>query len=243
MKSKWIVLFLSVVLALSTAGCAGAGNQSAQSAQPTDPADPAPAQPEGVQTEEEPQEQTREEKLLASGEAGSGRAYTDLGKMYENGNGVEQDYEKALEYYILSAEAADPDFKGMRLAGLMYLNGTGVEQDSAKAAECFEAAAEAGDVSGAYFLGVLYETGNGVEQSDAEARKWYEKAVSTVDEFLSNSRNNGPDELKLALCRLAEIALAEGDTDTAVAYYQDAAALGWSAAEEALAALGAETGE
>jgi len=43
--------------------------------------------------------------------------------------------------------------------------------------------------------------------------------------------------------RAAEIAIAEGDTDTAVTYYQYAAQLGWSAAEEALAALGAETGE
>lgn len=234
MKSKVIAVLLAAVIPFSLAACGKGEMNEAQSAE-----EPVPT--EAVQATEAPKELTRAEKLLADGEAGNGRAYTDLGKMYESGNSVEQDYDKALEYYLLSAEAENPDFKGMRLAGLLYLNGTGVEQDFAKAAECFQAAAEAGDVSAAYFLGQLYETGSGIEQSGAEAKKWYEEAVSTVDEFLSNSKNNGPDELKLALCRLAELALAEGDTDTAVTYYQYAATLGWSAAADKLTELGVST--
>lgn len=232
MKKRIIMALAVAALLLPAAACSRSEGEAVQEPAST------PVPEESAQPAETPHEQTRAEKLLADAESGSGRAYTDLGKMYENGNGVEQDYEKALEYYILSAKAENPDFKGMRLAGLMYQNGTGVAQDYSKAAECFQAAAEAGDVSGAYFLGVLYESGSGVEQSDAEAKKWYEKAVSTVDDFLSNSKNNGPDELKLALCRLAEIALDEGDTDTAVGYYQNAAALGWSAAQEKLEELG-----
>ena len=91
----------------------------------------------------------------------------------------------------------------------------------------------------------MYEEGDGIEKNVAEAKKWYEKAVSTIDEFLSNSRNNGPDELKQALCKLAEMALSDGDTDTAVQYYQYAAELGWSAAKEKLLELGisAENGK
>jgi len=69
------------------------------------------------------------EELLADAEAGNGRAYTMLGQKYENGEDVEQDYEQALEYYLLSAEAENADFKGLRYAALMYYNGTGVEQD------------------------------------------------------------------------------------------------------------------
>lgn len=184
-------------------------------------------------------ELTRAEKLLLDAESGSGRAYTDLGKMYENGNGVEQDYAKALEYYLLSAEAENPDFKGMRMAGLMYMNGTGVEQDYAKAAECFQKAADSGDVSGAWFLGQLYEQGSGVEQSMEQAKQCYETAIAQLDRF-TGGKNKGPDELKQALCRLAEIALEDGDTETAITYYQTAYDLGWEAAGQALTDLGVQ---
>ena len=230
MKTKGIAILLILALALSVAAC---GNTAPTEAQPQQ------AEPEAAETPAPTPEATakpsRAEQLLEKAQAGDGRSYTDLGKLYETGgSGVEQDYEKALECYRLSAEAANPDFKGMRLAGLMYMEGRGVEQDYAEAAACFDA----GDVSAAYFLGVLYEEGKGVEQSAENAKLWYEKAVSTVEEFLANTRNNGPDELKLALCKLAELALAEEDTETAIQYYQYAAQLGWSEAQEKLTELG-----
>ncbi len=237
MKSKMSALFLALCIAFSLAACAGPDAAATQTPAPANSAEPE--RTGTPQTPEVSQELSRAEKLLADGQSGNGRAYTDLGRMYEQGNGVEQDYEKALEYYRLSAEAEDPDFKGMRYAGLMYRDGTGVEQNYSEAAACFQVAAESGDVSAAYFLGLLYEEGSGVEQSADEAKTWYEKAVSTLDDFLENSKNSGPDELKLALCRLAEMALADGDTDQAIQYYQYAADLGWSAAEDRLAELGA----
>ena len=236
MKVKITALLLALALLLSLAACGNTDGGAGETAGPVNSVEPAPTEAAAPQATQ--QTQSRAEKLLADGEGGNGRAYTDLGRMYEQGSGVEQDYEKALEYYRLSAEAENPDFKGMRYAGLMYRDGVGVAQDPAEAAACFQLAAESGDVSAAYFLGLLYEEGSGVEKSAADAKVWYEKAVSTLDEFLSNSRNNGPDELKLALCKLAELALADGDTDTAVQYYQYAAELGWSAATEKLSDLG-----
>ncbi len=244
MKKKWLVMMTAMTMTFSMAACGTVENSGA-----TESASDVVGESvvENVETEIETteaqqgpmgqHEQKSTEELLADAEAGSGRAYTDLGRMYEEGNGVEQDYAKAMEYYELSATAADPDFKGMRYAGLMYRDGVGVEQDYVKAAECFEQAADAGDVSAAYFLGLLYEEGNGVEQSTEKAKEWYEKAVSTVDEFLSNENNNGPDELKEALCKLAELALEEGDTDLAKTYYGYATELGWEEAVEALESL------
>ena len=243
MKTKIMIMLLTLALSFSMAACGNAGSEDTRTTGPVNSAEPEPA--ETATPQETQQTQSRADRLLADGESGNGRAYTDLGRMYEQGNGVEQDYEKALEYYRLSAEAENPDFKGMRYAGLMYRDGVGVEQNAAEAVVCFKFAAEAGDVSAAYFLGLMYEEGDGIEKNVAEAKKWYEKAVSTIDEFLSNSRNNGPDELKQALCKLAEIALSGGDMDTAVQYYQYAVELGWSAAEEKLSELGisAENGE
>ena len=234
MKNRGIAILLILALALSASAC---GNTAPTEAQPQQAEAEAAETP--APTPEATAKPSRAEQLLEKAQAGDGRSYTDLGKLYETGgSGVEQDYEKALECYRLSAEAEKPDFKGMRLAGLMYMDGRGVEQDYAEAAACFEIAANAGDVSAAYFLGVLYEEGKGVEQSAENAKLWYEKAVSTVDEFLANTRNNGPDELKLALCKLAELALAEEDTETAIQYYQYAAELGWSEAQDKLTELG-----
>ena len=236
MKLRLISVLLAFFVFASLSACANHEGGSIQTPTPAITAEPESV--EASQTPEIQREQTRAEKLLADGQAGNGRAYTDLGRMYEQGNGVDQDYDKALEFYRLSAEAEKPDFKGMRYAGLMYQDGIGVEQDYVEAASCFQVAAEAGDVSAAYFLGLLYEEGNGVDQSLEEAKKWYEEAVSTLDDFLESSKNSGPEELKLALCRLAEIAMTDGDTDTAIQYYQYAADLGWSAAEEKLKELG-----
>ena len=237
LKIKIIAMMLFFVF--SVASCSNANSADTNTAEPLNSAKPEPE--ETTPDPEVQKTQSRQDKLLADGESGNGRAYTDLGRMYEQGNGVEQDFEKALEYYRLSAEAENPDFKGMRYAGLMYRDGAGVAQNVAEAAVCFQLAAEAGDVSAAYFLGLLYEEGNGVDKNVDEAKKWYEKAVSSIDEFLSNTKNNGPDELKQALCKLAEIAISDGDTDSAVKYYQYAVELGWSAAEEKLLDLGIST--
>lgn len=176
------------------------------------------------------------EELLESAESGNGRSYTTLGQKYENGDGVEQNYDKALEYYLLSAEADNADFKGLRYAALLYYEGKGVEQDYDKAREYFIKAAEAGDISAAYYLGTMYEEGEGVDKDFSEAFNYYEMAVSKVDEYLENEKNNGPDELKKALCALARMYEkglgVEKDTDKAIQYYQYAVDLGWDNVEE-----------
>ena len=60
-------------------------------------------------------------------------AQHNLGVMYENGEGVRQDYVKAVDWY---AKAAN---KGLSIAqfnlGAMYYNGKGVPQSYAKAIE------------------------------------------------------------------------------------------------------------
>ena len=61
--------------------------------------------------------------------------------MYSNGNGVEQDYTKAMEWFEKGAELGDADSMGMLAA--MYSNGNGVEQDYEKAKEWAEKYKEA----------------------------------------------------------------------------------------------------
>ena len=70
-------------------------------------------------------------------------AQNNLGYMYQNGKGVEQDYAKARELYEQAAT------RGIARAyyhlGEMYENGRGMNQDYAKAAEYYEKAAAKGD--------------------------------------------------------------------------------------------------
>ncbi|MCR5527574.1 MAG: sel1 repeat family protein [Lachnospiraceae bacterium] len=213
MKKRIVISLLLGMLAVSAAGCSGKAAEATSTAQKM-------------------AEDMSADELLEAAENGNGRAYTTLGNMYENGEGgVEQDYQKALKYYLLSAEAENADFKGLRYAALMYYNGVGVEQDYDKAMEYFEQSADAGDISSAYYLGNMYENGIGVEVDYSKALSYYEMAIAKLDEYLANDKNNGPDELKEALCALANMYEngigVEADQDKADEYYGYAAELGW----------------
>ena len=98
-----------------------------------------------------------------------------LGVLYDNGDGVPQDYAKAREWYEKAADKGRGD--AMLGLGLLYDLGQGVAQDYAKARGWYEKAADKGDVNAMRDLGLLYENGHGVPQDYAKAREWYEKAA------------------------------------------------------------------
>jgi UDP-3-O-acyl-N-acetylglucosamine deacetylase len=58
-------------------------------------------------------------------------AQNNLGVRYNNGEGVEQDYERAMEYYELAADQGHA--KAQNNLGSCYFYGNGVEQDYEKA--------------------------------------------------------------------------------------------------------------
>jgi TPR repeat protein len=111
--------------------------------------------------------------------AGNAAAMTNLGWLYDNGQGVPQDYVAARHWYEKAAAAGGA--QGMVNLGLLYDNGQGVPQDYAAARRWYEKAAAAGEARGMIDLGLLYEAGHGVPQDDAAARRWYEKAGATGD--------------------------------------------------------------
>ena len=78
-------------------------------------------------------------------EQNDARAQCDLGMMYFEGNGVEQDYIKAKQWFEKSAQQGDA-YARFRL-GVIYEDGTGVEQDYTKAKQWYEQAAQQGDAS------------------------------------------------------------------------------------------------
>uniref|UniRef100_UPI0025971FFC tetratricopeptide repeat protein n=1 Tax=uncultured Psychrobacter sp. TaxID=259303 RepID=UPI0025971FFC len=64
---------------------------------------------------------------------GDASAQHNLGWMYKNGEGVRQDYAKAVEWYTKAANQGNAS--AQYNIGLMYYGGEGVRQDYAKAAE------------------------------------------------------------------------------------------------------------
>jgi hypothetical protein len=84
----------------------------------------------------------RTARLLAPmAQRGNPRAMAMLGYMYENGFGVPQSYDTAVELYTGSAEGGDPT--GQHLLGLMYDKGHGVDRDDVLAYKWLSLAAAA----------------------------------------------------------------------------------------------------
>ena len=108
-------------------------------------------------------------------EHGNSEGQKQLGNMYFNGTGVEQDSKEAVKWFRKSAEQGDDS--GQVDLGNMYFNGKGVEQDYKEAVKWFRKAAEQGSYRGQYALGTMYYLGTGVEKNYAEAVKWYRKAA------------------------------------------------------------------
>lgn len=68
-------------------------------------------------------------KYLA--EEGEPRAQFDLGYLYDKGQGVPQNDQEALRWYLMAAEQGEP--RAQYNLGLMYANGQGVPQDYVEA--------------------------------------------------------------------------------------------------------------
>ncbi len=113
-------------------------------------------------------------------ERGDAIAQFNLALSYYRGQGVKQDYAKAVKWLYKAAEQGFVEAQ-YSLAG-MYTHGLGVPQDYAKAANWYRKAAEQGFASAQKNLGVQYGLGQGVPQSHADAFIWSCFAATTGDE-------------------------------------------------------------
>ena len=73
------------------------------------------------------------------------RGHERLGRLYDFGQGVAQDYAKAREWY--EKAAAKGDVTAMADLGVLYENGQGGPQDYAEAREWYEKAAAKGNAT------------------------------------------------------------------------------------------------
>jgi len=111
--------------------------------------------------------------------AGNSDAQHNLGVMYDNGQGVTQDYAAAMSWYRKAAE--QDDAYAQTNLGFMYANGRGVPQDYVQAVSWFRKAAEQGDAYAQTNLGVMYYSGRGVPQDYVQAHMWWSLAAAKGD--------------------------------------------------------------
>ena len=97
-----------------------------------------------------------------------------LGRMYENGYGVEKDEEKALEFYQQAADKEND--KAALKIGNAYYTGKGRGKDYQEAFKWYTASAQKGNYSAQYNIGLMYEDGTGVKADTVKAFESYKKS-------------------------------------------------------------------
>jgi anti-anti-sigma factor len=111
------------------------------------------------------------------GAAGGGDAAAQyrLGKCYEVGQGVQQDFGEAIAWYRKASDQGHAE--AQHALANAYAYGVQVPQDYDEAVRWYAKAAGQGHADAQYAMGMNYSYGVGVDQDDAEAARWYRLAA------------------------------------------------------------------
>ena len=133
--------------------------------------------------------------FLEEARTGNALAMYELGRIFEDGLGREEDMEQEQAWYtkalhrFLSVEAQKPSRYVEYRIGKLYASGRGTEQDHLSAVDWFTKSAEQDFPYAAYELGKMYRDGHGVEKDALRAAAWFAKAAE---------QDNGPAAYALA---------------------------------------------
>jgi TPR repeat protein len=125
---------------------------------------------------------------LTFAEQGNASAQSNLGMMYDHGNGVLQSDETALKWYTLAAEQGDVVAQS-NLAG-MYDVGRGVPESDKTAVKWLTLAAGQGYGPAQSYLGVMYVNGEGVATDYLRAYMWWSLAAQNGDQLGAQYRQS-----------------------------------------------------
>lgn len=110
-----------------------------------------------------------------------------IGKMYEYGLGVTQDYSSAIEHYKLS----ENKYAYFAL-GNIYKYGSGVETDYAKAFDYYmrSLSSKGGMPFASYAVGQAYELGQGVEKGLSSAHDFYAESLTGLEKVFTKNHDD-----------------------------------------------------
>ena len=134
---------------------------------------------DGLESYQQGDFETALKEWLPLAEEGDAEAQSRLGYLYASGQGVAQDYAKAVDWFRLAAEQDHAN--GQYSLGVMYRDGMGVPQDYAEAVNWFRLAAEQEEAMAQAIaqraLGAMYYDGHGVPKDYVRAYMWWYLAV------------------------------------------------------------------
>ena len=115
------------------------------------------------------------ERMRKKAESGEAAAQHDMGRRNYYGDGVQQDFTKAVAWFRKAAEQGFAESQSY--LGACYAQGLGIEPNADKAVEWFQKAAMQGVAKAQYLLGVSLANGVGIEKDDTKAFEWFFKAA------------------------------------------------------------------
>lgn len=158
----------------------------------------------------------------ARAEAGDAEAMASLGRIFEQGLGVERNIAKAFRFFESAANLGNP--AAQFHLGRFYENGTGVGQSAFDAVRWYEKSAESGYTPAKRALADLWFYGNGVVANHQRAMHWFSRLPPP-----SASETDSEMFYQLGVIFLQGKAVA-ADWSKALDYLQQAAAADHAAA-------------
>ena len=148
-------------------------------------------------------------------EAGNTNAMNDLGALYYDGRGCEQDFTKAVFYYDMAAKLGNR--QAQENLGYCFYYGRNVPVDYEKAFHCFALGAFDGHLISLYKIGDMYLNGYHVEKNLTEAFHIYIRCIETMtDEAVPVVA--GPVFLRLGNCFLNGTGVEENAKNAFICY-------------------------
>ena len=122
---------------------------------------------------------------LQAAERDDGKGMFCVGWFYETGNGgVQEDFQRAIEYYIKSADSGY--LPAQIVLGQCYAAGNIINKDLPKSVSWYRRAAEQGELRAQNIMGVCATCGIGLEKNTSLAVSW----------FMSSARQGNSDAQK-----------------------------------------------
>lgn len=159
-------------------------------------------------------------------ELGSANAYVNLGIMYDEGEGTDEDLNLAFKYYMKAAIKENSN--GIMLVGIAYWRGRGINTDKYKALEWLNKAADMDNTSAIFYLGSFYQKGDGHLKKDfLKAEQYFMKGVnlgkknynSKIGELYTHPFNENYPKAISYYEIAAENGYSEAELETANLYY------------------------
>lgn len=114
-------------------------------------------------------------------------AQVQLGRMYDEGDGILRDSKEAAGWYAQAAQSGN--LEGQYLYALALMEGRGVVQDYQAAFRWLETAAKGGHPAAEYQLGRMYYKGMGIPVDKAKAYIWFNLAAARGNEEAARIRD------------------------------------------------------